>query len=902
MSLTEYKRKRNFRKTPEPVGKAAPSKKGKAKAISFVIQKHDASRLHYDFRLELGGTLKSWAVPKGPSLDPSVKVLAVHVEDHPLEYAGFEGIIPEGEYGGGTVMVWDRGTWEPEGDAARMYREGKLKFTLDGEKLHGSWALVRMGGRAGEDGKNWLLIKHDDDAARPLMKYDISKKEPNSVVSGRSLDEIAAAADRAWGKHGEVKAKSGARTKKPVAKKQPARATARKKAVKKKSPPSHERNGVLRHGERKRSPANVPGARRAAQPTALRPQLATLSATVPPGDRWLHELKFDGYRILAFLRNGKVRLVTRNGNDWMRKFQPVAGAMAKLPIEQGILDGEIVVLNDEGLSDFQRLQNALKRGETDSLVVYLFDLPHVDGYNLTGAALMDRKKLLKEIVLSGNPKNAGVVRFSDHVEGEGETVLQQACQQQMEGIVCKLIDGHYIAGRSTDWLKVKCLQRQEFVIGGFTKAGGSRLGFGALLLGYYDGEKLVYAGRVGTGFTHDSLLQLAKELKARQTRDSPFSGPLTSTQRSGVAWVRPELVGEVAFTEWTDEGLLRHPSFHGLREDKPPKQIIRERAKSMPRKLAASRPAASKRATSAAKARDECTVAGVRITHPDRVVYPDPAVTKCDLALYYAWIADRMLPYVAGRPLTLVRCPEGPSGQCFFQKHITGTMPEAVRGIKIREKSGTDEYLVVDDATGLVSLVQMGVLEMHPWPAREDNVERPEMFVFDLDPGEGVDAKQLVQAVRDVKDVLEELGLESFLRTSGGKGFHVVVPIARRIEWEPFKAFAHGVADALVRRDPERYIATMSKAKRQGKVFVDYLRNQRGATAIATFSTRARDGAPVATPLAWDELSTKLKPNAFTVTNIRRRLDAQKMDPWADFFKTRQTVSKAMERKLESLG
>lgn len=897
MSLREYKRKRDFKKTPEPAGAAAKRRAGR----QFVIQKHDASRLHYDFRLELAGTLKSWAVPKGPSLDPKVKSLAIHVEDHPLEYATFEGVIPAGQYGGGTVMVWDRGTWEPEEDPERGYRDGKLKFRLNGAKLHGSWALVRMGGRAGEDGKNWLLIKHNDDAAKPASKYDVLKREPRSVISDRDLEEIAAAADRVWTKDGEQtpdKRRQASAKATKIAPGKVAKKTARKSA------PARRGKTIAE------SLAALPGARRSKQPTSFSPQLATLASAPPAGDGWFHELKFDGYRILAFLHGGRVKLITRNGKDWTKRFAPVADAAAELPVSQAILDGEIVALNDQGVSDFQRLQNALKSGDADSLAYYVFDLPYCNGYDLTGAPLSDRKEVLAA-VLNPGARDDGVIRYSDHIVGSGEAALKEACNMAREGIVCKRTDAPYEQARSRSWLKVKCLQRQEFVIGGFTKPTGARTGFGALLLGFYRDGKLVYSGRVGTGFTDASLKEIHAKLKALRTQAAPFDGWLTTAQRRGAIWVRPELVAEVEFTEWTDEGLLRHPSFQGLREDKPAKQIVREEAVSMPKGSRSARQpskkgTSTKRAKSAKSAMDDASsavssvdVAGVAISHPLRVLYPEMGLTKQDLAEYYESIADWILPHVVNRPLTLVRCPGGRTGQCFYQKHLADEPPEHFRGVSIKEKSGTGRYVVIDDLAGLVSLVQMGVLEIHPWPARADNVEAPDRLVFDLDPGEGVPWKNVVVAARDVRDRLGELGLESFLRTSGGKGLHVVAPLARRNSWDEIKAFAKAVADRLVRQAPDRYIATMSKAKRRGKVFVDYLRNHRGATAIASYSTRAREGAPVAAPLAWHELSVRIKPNGFTVKNVPQRLAKLKADPWEGFFKVRQSLTRAM---AESLG
>lgn len=861
MSLTEYQRKRDFRKTPEPACKNASSRG----ELTFVVQKHAASHLHYDFRLELDGTLKSWAVPKGPSLDPSVKSLAVQVEDHPLAYAEFEGIIPKGEYGGGTVMVWDFGTWEPEGDEdpLKAWKQGKLKFTLTGLKLKGSWALVRMGGRAGQDGKNWLLIKHQDRAAKSAKEYDVVAKKPRSALSRRTMEQIAAAADNVWGGSGKGK--------KPL--------TAKRATAKSRRAPAAAAIG------------KIAGAKRGALPRELKPQLATLVATAPAGNEWLHEIKFDGYRVLARLQQGKVVMLTRNGHDWTHRFKGIADALAMLSLESGWIDGEIVALNGEGISDFQQLQNQLRRGDEQSLAFYAFDLPFAQGYDLRAVALLDRKKLLAD-VLAAAPDD--VVRYSDHLVGSGEEFARQACQQGLEGIICKRADSPYVGARSPAWVKVKCTRRQEFVIGGFTKPQGGRRGFGALLLGVYEGKQLVYAGRVGTGFTQRSLRDIHGELVKRERKTMPFASLPKGTDERGVTWLTPELVAEVSFTEWTDEGLLRHPSFQGLREDKKPHAIVREEPAMSKGNTSKAKGSSRKRSAASGKsesAEGDSVVAGVAITHPERVVFPETGLTKLELARYYEEVAEWVLPHVAGRPLTVVRCPDGAGGKCFYQKHLTDSMPAAVRGVDIKEKDEVEPYLVVEDVGGLISLVQFGALEFHPWPARTDNVERPDRLIFDLDPAEDVSWEEVVRGAREVRDLLEALGLESFVRTSGGKGLHVVAPIDRRTMWEQHKEFARGVAETLVRAAPDRYTATMTKAKRRGKIFVDYLRNQRGATAIASYATRARAGAPVATPLRWSELTALESSDQYTVANVRDRLRRLRNDPWEGFLEVRQSIT-----------
>jgi bifunctional non-homologous end joining protein LigD len=887
MSLTEYQRKRDFRKTPEPVGKKAPSRG----ELAFVVQKHAASRLHYDFRLELDGALKSWAVPKGPSLDPGVKSLAVQVEDHPLAYAEFEGVIPQGEYGGGTVMVWDYGTWAPEGedDPLSAWQNGKLKFTLAGEKLKGSWALVRMGGRAGEGGKNWLLMKHQDRAARSAKEYDVLTEEPRSAVSRRTIEQIAAAANPL---------KSSA-TKKQNSKRASATASATRNPAKDRAAvrPAGRQAAATRRSPAAASIAKIAGAKRSPLPREMKPQLATLVDTAPEGDAWLHELKFDGYRMLARLQRGKVVLLTRNGHDWTHRFQGIAEALAKLPLESGVIDGEIVALNRQGISDFQQLQNQLRRGDEKTLCFYAFDLPFARGYDLRRAALADRKQVLADI-LAASQEDA--VRYSDHLVGSGGEFARQACQQALEGIICKQADSPYVGARSSAWVKVKCTRRQEFVIGGYTRPQGGRRGFGALLLGIYDGKKLVYAGRVGTGFTQRSLRDIHGELVKRKRKTSPFVSLPKGTDERGVIWLTPELIAEVAFTEWTDEGLLRHPSFQGLREDKAPHSIVREEPA-----MAEANGLKTKRSTrqrgSAAKPQrreNDGGVAGVTITHPDRVVFPETGLTKLALARYYEDVGKWIMPHVAGRPLSVVRCPDGAGGKCFYQKHLTDSMPAAVQGVEIKEKDDVEPYLVVNDLAGLISLVQFGALEFHPWPARADNVERPDRLIFDLDPAADVAWGEVIRAARDVRDLLEALGLTSFVRTTGGKGLHVVAPIARRTAWEQHKEFARGVAETLVRAAPERYTATMTKSRRKGKIFVDYLRNQRGATAIASYATRARAGAPVATPLQWNELTALASSDRYMVANLPERLRRLRTDPWEGFFQLRQSITAKALSKL----
>jgi bifunctional non-homologous end joining protein LigD len=882
MSLKQYRQKRHFDKTSEPKGVGQPIQGGRR----YLIQKHDASHLHYDFRLELDGVLKSWAVPKGPSLDPAKKALAVHVEDHPLEYGSFEGVIPQGEYGGGTVMLWDRGTWEPEGDAAESYQRGKLVFELNGERLKGRWALIRMGGKAGQDGKNWLLKKVADHESRKDSDDNILAGMTTSVATGRTMDQIATNANP---------------PKKPAAK--------ARRAQKSSTSPRPDRRLQKPRGSHSFDPSNAKGARRSAMPKKIAPELPTLVEVIPQDSEWIYELKLDGYRVIGFVRDGKATLYTRRGLDWTHRFPAVAGALEKLGNDDVIVDGEVVVLRSDGTSDFQALQNVMRHGDADAMVYFVFDLLYCRGHDLRNVALSERKRLLSQLL--GQRKHSAVIRYSDHISGEGEQVFSIACRHGLEGIVAKRTDSHYVEGRTADWVKVKCKKRQEFVIGGWTKPGGGRDSLGALLVGYYrDESELVYAGRVGTGFTQQSLRDLHQMLEPLEQKRSPFRKPPAGVAARGtIHWVKPKLVAELEFAAWTDDGILRHASFQGIREDKAPAEITRELPADQ-ESSEADNPADDQQSTgemmtrartakSDGRSNSVDVFAGVRFTHPDRIVFPDVKITKRDLAAYYTEVAPFLLPHLEDRPLSLVRCPDGVGKACFYQKHLGESMPEAVRGIPIKEKGGTATSIVIDDLAGLISLVQMGVLEIHPWGSREDRLDRPDRLIFDLDPAEDLTWGDVVRAARLARDRLKDLGLDSFVRTTGGKGLHVVVPLVRRASWEELKALARAFADAVVREHPKQYIAQSSKAKRPGKIYIDYLRNERGATAIAAYSTRARAGATVATPLSWDELSASSRPDRFNTRTVPRRLESMKRDPWEGFFETRQTITKAMLAQVQ---
>jgi bifunctional non-homologous end joining protein LigD len=798
LPLETYRKKRDFKRTPEPAGgKAAAA----AERLSFCIQKHAARRLHYDFRLELDGVLKSWAVPKGPSFDPSEKRLAVHVEDHPLEYGSFEGTIPAGEYGAGTVILWDRGRWIPKEDPHEGYKKGKLKFELVGEKLRGGWTLARMGGRAGEGGKNWLLLKERDATARPLAEGDVLDERPESVAGGPALDD----------------------------------------------------------------------APRARLPARLEPQLATLFDDPPTGADWVHEIKWDGYRALCRIDDGRARLYSRSGKDWTREMARVARAAETLPVKNAWLDGEVVVLQADGRTSFQALQNALKGDGSAALTYFVFDVPFLDDRDLRGLPLVARKQELAALLARAGATAKDVLRYGDHVEADGVAFFREASRLGVEGIVSKHRDSKYESKRTTTWRKIRTQKRQEFVIGGFTDPAGTRVGLGALLLGVNEEGGLRYVGRVGTGFDDRLLRELYARLSRLEQKTSPFTpGPVKPPKASH--FVRPELVGEVGFTEWTDEGQLRHPVFLGLREDKRATDVVREQ------------PAAPTKATG------ESEVAGVRLTHPDRVFWPEVGVTKLELVRYYQHVAPVMLPHVAERPLSLLRAPEGHTGERFFHKHVDKGWPTALRRVEIEEGGKKVTYVMVVDAAGLVALAQMGVLEIHPWGSRADRVEEPDVLIFDLDPGPDVPWRKLVEGAAHTRVFLHEMGLTTFVKTTGGKGLHVVLPIEPRAEWDEAKAFTEGVAVELARRDPKLFTATMAKSARPGKIFVDYLRNGRGQTAVAAYSTRARPGAPVSTPLRWDELLAEETADRWNVRNLPRRTSSLKTDPWEGFFDLRQRI------------
>ncbi|HEY4403523.1 MAG TPA: DNA ligase D [Xanthobacteraceae bacterium] len=881
MGLQVYRKKRDFDVTAEPRGRTQRGEGGR-----YVIQKHAATRLHYDLRLELDGVMKSWAVTRGPSLVAGEKRLAIHVEDHPIEYNTFEGTIPKGQYGGGTVMIWDRGHWEPEGDPHKDYKKGRLDFVLDGEKLKGRWHLVRMRKRANERQDPWLLIKSDDAAARSARDEDVLEEEPLSAASGRSMEEIAQGrgGSRVWhsNRGGAEKAEkvpkaSGKKNAEPAGRLGAAAA----------------HRGVTRVPRRAAAPAKK-SAKKAAKkksrgdplPDFVPPALATLRAAPPASPGWLHEVKFDGYRIQARLDRGEVRLLTRKGLDWADKFPNIAAAVAQLPAETALLDGELVVEGENGVSSFSALQGDLKSDRRDRFVYYVFDLLHLEGVDLTQSPLTERKTALAG-VLRGE-KQRGPIRLSEHFDDEGALVLQQACRMQLEGIVSKRPEAPYVSGRSESWIKTKCANRQELVVVGYAPSSVLRNAIGALVVGYHEDGKLRYGGRIGTGFSQSTAKELWGRLQPLKADRPPIDPPPPQERlRRDVVWVAPKMVIEASFRDWTADRLVRQAAFKGVREDKPAKEVARETpampAKTVVTKKSAKRPSPPRKSASA----DE-----VHLTHPDRVYWVDVGVTKQDLADYYRAVWDWMAPQIVGRPLSLVRCPEGTKGQCFFQKHASAGLSDKTLHTVIDTKGR--QVIAVDDLEGLISLVQAGVLEIHVRGAMIESLDVCDRIVIDLDPGEGIDWPAMVAAARDVRERLDALELESFVKLSGGKGLHVVLPIDGA-DWERAKTFAQALALAMAADEPNRYLAKITKSMRKGKIFIDYLRNSLEQTSVAAYSTRAREGAPVSVPVAWTELGRTTSANQYTVLDLMKRLGRMKQDPWKDIGRVRQKLPDAAQ-------
>ncbi len=849
-SIATYGGKRDFKQTPEPAPGSAPAA---GAAPIFVVQKHAASRLHWDFRLEHGGVLWSWAVPKGPSMDTAHKRLAMRTEDHPLDYAGFEGVIPAGNYGAGVVEIWDRGTWSAVGEAAADLARGEMKFTLDGARLHGRFVLIRLKPRPGERGESWLLIKEHDSEERAGLDAAEMEAVP--------LPKPAAKAAR-----------------KKVAAAEPAAAVKRGSAAK-------------RAGAAKAVPKD---AHAAPLPDVQAPMLASNADVPPQGGEWLSEIKFDGYRVIIRKDGDDIRVLTRNGLDWTKRLGAVARAAASLPAETLLADGELVALQPDGLSSFPDLQAALKEGRTDNLHLYLFDLLYQDGHDLRDLPLTERKAALVGLV-----PEQDFIRVSDHLEGITDQVRKNACAMGLEGIICKRADSAYQSGRSRDWLKVKCHGREEFVVVGWTPPQGSRTGLGSLQLGFYDdGGKLHFVGGCGSGFTEATLQDTAAQLKALAS-EAPAQLLLTEEKPpSDIVWVTPKLVAEVQYTGWSGAGRLRHAVFLGLREDKAAADVVREVPNPEAKRQELGARSHSGRVVRAQKpAGRSAELGGVRLTHPERELWPaadgHPAVTKQDLAGYWQTMGQTALDAIAHRPLAFVRCPDGIDGEHFFQKHANRGMPASLK------EGAFDEapYLSLEGTDGLIATAQISAVELHSWGSTLDDAGRPERLVFDLDPGDGVEWPQIVRAAHDIKARLEAEGYASWCRTSGGKGLHLVVPLVPACDWDFARAWCRGFAEKLERASPDLYVASVPKVRRRGRILIDWLRNGLGSTAIASFSPRARPHATVAVPVTWREVTDKLDPQAFTIHTVPARIAKLKADPWTGFTAARQTLVGTAEKR-----
>jgi bifunctional non-homologous end joining protein LigD len=887
--LARYRSMRDFSVTAEPSGKSRSKSVAEIPpgAQPFVIQKHAATRLHYDFRLGWNGVLKSWAVTKGPSYYVGDKRLAVQVEDHPMEYGGFEGIIPKGQYGGGTVMIWDQGWWEPQPgytDVDAGLRDGSLKFILHGTKLHGKWALIRMKPRPGDRSPNWLLIKEHDEYERSATDPPITEEAQNSAVTGRSMDEIARAETHVWNSKDTATGKAWYRSDKA--------ATAPEQPARKKSPPKKVVFGPSLNG--------VPKER---LPTFVKPELATPAEQPPQGPGWVHELKLDGYRVQlrkddARKDGEKVQLLTRSGLDWTHRMKALAAEAATLPVDSALIDGEVVVLSPDGTTSFANLQAAFEEGARHPLTYFAFDLLHLNGHNLRDLPLTERKAMLSRLFEEPD----GALRFSEHVDAPGDLVFKKACELRAEGIISKRAEGKYISARTSDWRKLKCLNEQEFVVGGFTLPTNGIYGVGALLLGYYENGKLVYAGRTGTGFTRTIHADLRARLDKLRRETMPFEN-LPAEVRKGAIWVKPELVAQVHFATWTADNVVRQAAFMGLREDKPASEVRREQP-STPPSAAESKPT-SKHATHSAPATAAKTApakkgassavgdhAPVRLTHPDKILDAESGLTKQQLADYYWAIAPHMLPHIAGRPLSLVRCPDGVGHPCFFQKHVNNTLPPGIDSVAVRDrKTGKVEpYITLSTPEALAGLAQLGVLEIHPWGSRNEDLERADRLVIDLDPDAAISWETLAASAADIREQLKSIGLESWVKTTGGKGLHVVVPIEPDHEWPVIKQFTHAFVSEMEKRDPKLYLTKMTKAARTGRIFLDYLRNQREATAVAPYSPRSRPGSAVSMPIPWTDLRLSERP-VFHVTDFEEWKTRLKRDPWKGLPTTEQRIT-----------
>jgi bifunctional non-homologous end joining protein LigD len=896
--LARYRSMRDFEVTAEPSGSGRrnSAQAKKSSGLPFVVQKHAATRLHYDFRLGWRGVLKSWAVTKGPSYVPADKRLAVEVEDHPMEYGGFEGTIPQGQYGGGTVMLWDEGTWEPQPgvDVDASLKAGNLKFLLHGKKLKGKWALIRMGGNVVHEGKpNWLLIKEHDDYERSPDEPAITEAEPDSVLTKRSLDEIAMEHDHVW----QSKAAKGVEKKMSGANRLREKLRAKLGGATEMDPAkSYSTSAGNGHRYSGRAHIAAKKSRTAAVAAFVQPQLAVQASAPPAGNDWLHEIKYDGYRMQAICDGKHVKLLTRSGLDWSHRMASVCEALAALKLKDCTLDGEIVVLNAQGQSDFAALQAAFEHTKNSPLLYYVFDVLRANGEDVRPRPLVTRKKVLRELLKGASPK---AIRYSEHAIGTGQQMFDEACKLGAEGIVSKRGDAPYRGGRQPDWIKVKCYRRQELVIGGFTLPAHASRGIGALLLGYYENGKLISAGRTGTGFTAASGTKLRERLEKLKTEAMPFQ-KMGHAASKGAVWVKPELVCEVSFATWTADGSVRQASFQGLRQDKPAKDVRREeampienltnKAEKNPQDYNLLKRSASSKSQKKSATGNSVEHTCVRLTHPAKILDAQSGVSKQMLADYLAAVSEAMLPHVEGRPVSLLRCPEGTGRPCFYQKHTSKGMPDGMAGVAIPDRKGgpPEEYVTINSTEGLIGTAQMGALEIHPWGSRNGSLEKPDRLIFDLDPDTSLKWTAVTRAAEQVRKLLQKYGLESFVKLSGGKGLHVVAPIVPEHEWPEIKAFCKQVAQELESSAPDRYLIKMAKAERVGKIFIDYMRNERGATAIAPWGARARAGMAAAVPLAWSELLESTKMPVLRVADFQQWQSRVASDPWEKMLALKQ--------------
>ncbi|MEW6373749.1 MAG: DNA ligase D [Pseudomonadota bacterium] len=863
-ALKEYKAKRDFSITSEPAEGGAPGED----ALTFVIQKHWASRLHYDFRLELDGVMKSWAVPKGPSYDTHDKRMAVHVEDHPISYSDFEGTIPEKQYGAGKVIIWDKGTWEPLDDPHKGYRSGNLKFRIHGHKMHGNWVLVRMKGRGDEKQEPWLLIKEKDDYARPAEEFSVVDEMPDSVKN-LPMPHTATKAPA------KAKATKSGRTTKAKADAAAAKAVAK-----------------LAAKDAGTTPGLPEGAVEATLPAEFAPELATLVDGPPPDpEEWVFEVKFDGYRMLARIENGKARLITRNNNDWTDKLAPLREELERMGLPDGWYDGEIVVHDANGRPNFGMLQLAFDGSHGADILYFLFDVPYLGGYDLRDVSLVERRALLEGALAQAQPSDK--VRFSAEFGNDPEGLVVAACKIGLEGVIGKRRDSHYVSRRSPEWIKLKCGLRQEFVIGGYTDPKGSRQGVGSLLLGTYDKDGVLrYCGNVGSGFNAESLRDITKKLKALDTDESPF--PPRSVPGRKHHWVKPKLIAEVSFSEWTNTGSIRHPVFQGLRSDKPAKGITREVAKPIEEVAPSGDDEVADSAPEPAAAPGRLP-ATLKITHGERVIDAKTGATKLDLVRYYALVGELMMEHLKGRPVSLVRAPAGVGGELFFQKHADVSKMPGVKHMDESLDPGHPPMLTIGSVEGILSAAQWNVVEIHTQNATAKAYDKPDRMVFDLDPGEGVEWHTVQEAAQLMHAFLDELGLPNFLKTSGGKGLHVVVPIKGGKDWDTVKAFSQAIVKHLASTLPERFAFKSGAKNRVGKIFIDYLRNGQGATTVSAWAARVRPGLGISVPVAWDELKSLKSGDQWNVTNVHTRLDRGN-DPWAGYAKAAKTLTAAMKQ------